>query len=112
VLDPAGEWHVKNTTFMESATLAGIQVVMVHGKSDKRMNSRAEGSILKLKHMVQAGLLDRRLDASWWQRRCDYAWVVNNLYPLQRNAASGPHSSKLKSFGRGGDCVVTFCGMK
>jgi hypothetical protein len=22
VLDPAGEWHVKNTTFMESATLA------------------------------------------------------------------------------------------
>ena len=89
VLDPAGEWHVKNTTFMESATLAGIQVVPVHGKSDKRMNSRAEGSILKLKHMVQAGLLDRRLDASWWQRLCDYAWVVNNLYPLQRNAASG-----------------------
>ena len=89
MVDPAGEWHTKNLPFMKLATERNIRVILRHGKSDKRMNSRAETGIQKLKSQVQAGLLDARLDACWWERLVNYAWHTRNLYPIRRNAASG-----------------------
>jgi len=88
-LDPAGEWHPKNVRFMSLATEHGVRVIPMHGKDDKRLNNRAEMGVKKLKDQVQAGLLDRRLDASWWQRLAEYAWHTRGMYPVRRRAASG-----------------------
>ena len=63
--------------------------VIVNPKGDKRQSAFAEGAVQKMKLMVQAGLIDMRLPATWWQRLADYAWHIHNLYPVQRKVASG-----------------------
>ena len=88
VLDDAGEWRKTNPAFMAEMTRLHIHVI-VHPKGDKRQSAFAEGAVQKMKLMVQAGLIDLRLPATWWQRLADYSWHVHNLYPVQRKAATG-----------------------
>ena len=70
---------------MSLAAEHGVRVIPMHGKDDKRLNNRAEMGVKKLKDQVQAGLLDRRLDASWWQRLAEYAWHTRGMYPETEN---------------------------
>ena len=88
VLDDAGEWRKSNPAFMADMTRLNIHVI-VNPKGDKRQSAFAEGAVQKMKLMVQAGLIDMRLPATWWQRLADYAWHIHNLYPVQRKVASG-----------------------
>ena len=85
VLDDAGEWRKSNSAFMADMTRLGIHVI-VNPKGDKRQSAFAQNAVQKMKLMVQAGLIDMRLPATWWQRLADYSWHVHNLYPVQRKA--------------------------
>ena len=66
VLDDAGEWRKSNPVFMADMTRLNIHVI-VNPKGDKRQSAFAEGAVQKMKLMVQAGLIDMRLPATWWQ---------------------------------------------